>query len=101
MSNATKHHIQRLFLAMLESVGGLEGRRTIKMTNLKRQTKLAVKKWAFKWPSSELGDIDHILPYFNSFSGNFMTNVGYNFSRWADIKSVSNASVFTRFKLSD
>ena len=23
--SATKHHIQRLFLAMLESVGGLEG----------------------------------------------------------------------------
>ena len=37
------------------------------MTNLKRQTKLAVKKWAFKWRRSELGDIDHILPYFNSF----------------------------------
>ena len=74
--------------------------RAIKMTNLKRQTKLAVKKWAFKWWRSELGDIDHILPYFNSFSGNFMTNVGYHFSKWADIKSVPNASVFTRFKLS-
>ena len=54
------------------------------MTNLKRQTKLAVKKWAFKWPRSELGDIDHILPYFNPSSGNFMTNVGYNFSKRAD-----------------
>ena len=35
-----------------------------------------------------------------SFSGNFMTNVGYHFSRWADLKRVPNASVFTRFKLS-
>ena len=78
----------------------MEGRQAIKMTNLKRQTKLAVKKWAFKWPRSELGDIDHILPYFNPSSGNFMTNVGYNFSKRADIKSASNASVFTRFKLS-
>ena len=33
-------------------------------------------------------------------SGNFTTNVGYNFSRWADIKSAPNVSVFTRFKLS-
>ena len=41
------------------------------MTNLKRQTKLAVKKWAFKWRRSELGDIDHILPYFNSFFWKF------------------------------
>ena len=57
------------------------------MTNLKRQTMLEVKKWPFKWPRSELGDIGHILPYLNPFSGNFMTNVGYNFSRWADIKS--------------
>ena len=48
---------------------------------------LEVKKWPFKWPRSELGDIGHILPYLNPFSGNFMTNVGYNFSRWADIKS--------------
>ena len=56
-----------LFLVLLERVGGLgtvEGRQAIKMTNLKRQTKLAVKKWAFKWWRSELGDIDHILPYF-------------------------------------
>ena len=57
------------------------------MTNLKRQTMLEVKKWPFKWPRSELGDMGHILPYLNPFSGNFMTNVGYNFSRWADIKS--------------
>ena len=70
----------------------------IKMTNLKHQTKLAVKKWPFKWWSSEFSDIGHILSYF--FSGNFMTNVGYNFSKRADIKSASNASVFTRFKLS-